>query len=564
MGGQGRERGQGAAILLGLFVLAFAVRIIGVDYGYFHGDERVNDAARVLTGQLVPGQHFYPPLLNYLNGIAFGLLYAGGRVLGVWPDTGAFRAQYFTDPTVFHITARLVTAALGAAVAPLFYIAARGLRLPVWPALAVGVLGVLLPIAVYQSHIAKGDVPLATATVLVICALLRRHQPGAGVWQDVALGASAVLALSFKQSFLFILLPLVVGHGWLLWRAGGAVVRSFAVALAVAAVLWPVLNIGILLDFQSFLEYQRIQSVMSVADGSVGEALALWAARGVSAVQGITPVSFALGALFPLWLASPRCTLPQKPLLACVWGALALSTLLMLGLVGARQPEHLWLPQFAGMHLLAALAIGDLMRRGRAGVALWAGTVALAIYGAVVVSQQALAPPIRDELQALLTRRYADRHILTGVTLTLPQAEKARAEDVARLQRLAQKYGVTLPDEAPERAAPVPGAALFYRPTPPVMFGLEDAKDEDVQGVVQAHAWPLQAEEWVLDAWLAQGVDLFVASDLDYALHDTPSRLFRAFWSDVVARCATVAEIAPRKPLFLERKVTVLDCATPG
>lgn len=93
------------------------------------------------------------------------------------------------------------------------------------------------------------------------------------------------------------------------------------------------------------------------------------------------------------------------------------------------------------------------------------------------------------------------------------------------------------------------------------MYGLEDADDEDLRGIVKPHAWPMQPEEWRLEGWLAQGVDLFVVSNLDYAIIDTPSKLYRAFWSDVAKRCVVAAELEPRKPLFLERRVSVLDCA---
>jgi hypothetical protein len=551
-----------AAASIGLFALAFSIRVIGVDYGYFHGDERVNDAAKVLTGQLVPTQHFYPPLINYLTAVAFGVLYAAGLALGTWADTAAFRAQYFEDPTVFYVAARGTTAALGAVIAPLFFLTARSLRLGWTQALAAGALGVLIPIAIYQSHIAKGDVPLATATVLVIYLLLRRHQDGATFRHDIALGASAALALSFKQSFVFLLLPLIAAHCWQLSRNGAGVARPLAFSLAGGAIVWPILNLGIVLDFQRFLAYQRVQSAMSVADGPITESVQTWAEMGASLVQGITPIGFALALAFPLILYSKHSHLPQRSLLTGIWAALLLSTLMILGVVGNRQPEHLWLPQFAGMHLLSALVIGDLMRRGWIGPMLWATTAGMSVYGAIVISLQALAPPLRDDLQALLLRDYSDRRILTGVTLTLPQSPEAMVEDKARLQRLAAKYNVTLPDEAPERATHrTSSSGLYYRPTPPVMYGLEDKSDSDVLGAVQAHAWPLQPEEWQLDHWLEQGFDLFVVSDLEYALHRTPAKLFRGFWSDVASRCATVAELEPRKPLFLERSVTLLDCA---
>ena len=66
-------------LMLLMFIVAVLFRSIGINYGYWHGDERVNDAAKVLTGQLVPGQHFYPPLWNYINAVAYAIVYIVGR-----------------------------------------------------------------------------------------------------------------------------------------------------------------------------------------------------------------------------------------------------------------------------------------------------------------------------------------------------------------------------------------------------------------------------------------------------------------------------------------------------
>ena len=73
-----------------LFLLAFMVRAYSVDYGLFLGDERINEAAKVLTGKLIPDQHFYPPFINYLNGVAFGFLFVIGLAADWWDGTSGF------------------------------------------------------------------------------------------------------------------------------------------------------------------------------------------------------------------------------------------------------------------------------------------------------------------------------------------------------------------------------------------------------------------------------------------------------------------------------------------
>ena len=131
----------------------------------------------------------------------------------------------------------------------------------------VGLVGVLFPLGVFMSHIAKGDVALATSLVALIWAVMARFDAGrqAG-WWDGWIGAFVVLVLSFKHSSLFILLPLALGVTALVVRAEGgrALMRSLGRILVTCLISWPVLNIGLVLDFASFLEFQRIQSVMSV------------------------------------------------------------------------------------------------------------------------------------------------------------------------------------------------------------------------------------------------------------------------------------------------------------
>ena len=104
---------------LGLvFALAMLVRVTGLYWGGVYYDEAFGRGAKVLSGQLVPDQLWYPPLLDYLNAVAYAALYGLGRLVGVWSDTAAFRDQYFNNRTPFILTARLVTAIFGCSGSP--------------------------------------------------------------------------------------------------------------------------------------------------------------------------------------------------------------------------------------------------------------------------------------------------------------------------------------------------------------------------------------------------------------------------------------------------------------
>lgn len=552
-------------MVLILLVLAWGLRVVGVDVGYLFGDERINDAARAMTGQLIPGQHFYPPLLNYINAAAFAVLYAGGRVLDVWPDTAAFRAQYFSDPLPFYVTARVVVAGLAALTAPAFYLVARSLRIDGWYAVGAGLLGLMYPLGVYQSHIAKSDVALASFAVLTLLALIRRHQPQSGGREDIVLAVAATIAISFKHSFVFLLLPLVIVHIIALWRSrsGTETGKSLLRAVLTAGLLWPILNIGTVLDFQEFLAYQRIQGLMSHSDGSFLEAVRLFGTLAAGQVSGITITGALLALTFPIYLLSGLCQLPQRGLLAGIWVAIALSVVAELVIVGVRQPVHLWLPQLACLLLLASLMILDLMRSRlvRVGGIAFGVTTILSAWGNLTIATEAIAVPITTEVEAILSETYSDRRIISYDRFQAPQAAEAVAMVRARNERLAERYDVVLPEVAPERSTVgVAQDALFHMQMPSGMFGLEDVAEDDMEGLIRPFAWPLQPQEWQLDYWLDQDFTLFLVEDFDYLSRATPSALFRAFYQELADRCALVNTIQPRKPLFLEGEVSLFDC----
>lgn len=563
-----------AALCFLLFLAAFLLRVDAVDYGYFHGDERINEAAKVLTGQLVPGQHFYPPFINYLNAVALGVLFALGLVADWWSSPGAFRDQYFADPTVFYVTARIVTALTGALLAPLFFGAARAVGLDRWRATGVGLIAVLFPLGVFMAHIAKGDTGLATALVAVFWAMLMRlHSPHPRRW-DLVLGLCVTLTLSFKQSGVFVLFPLALGLVVLLARAAGwpQALRSLGRALLVVVVLLPVLNIGLLMDLRNFLDYQKIQAVMSLQTWQAGPlgglATLLWRAT-LHPEFGMGPVLTGLTLLTPLLLLRRGCGLADRGALLVMWGSLALATVIVAVMAGPRQPEHLWIANFAGFMLLAGLALLDLTRAGaravRAGaVAVLALVLVFGLLGVSVVLRQARAVPMRQTVSADLAASFATRKIVTSVVLDLPQMKEAQGIELARMDRLARKYNVTLPDMAEDRiihsSAP---DAVYYVNMPGVMFGLEGVSEDQIDYEVKAHAWPLQAEEWQLEYWLDQGFSVFAVQDFAEYAHVSPPVMRQDFYQAMQARCRLVRHYDPVKPLFLEREVTVFDCAAP-
>lgn len=550
-----------------LFILAFAVRVVGVDYGYFLGDERINDAARALGGDLVPRQHFYPPLFNYLNAVAFGGLFVFGKVFGVWADGGAFRAQYFTDPTVFFVTARVVTAACGAALAPLGFLIARDLKFDRKAAIWVALLVSLSPIAIYFSYIAKSDIPLASAVMWVVLIFLAQSQTPGSNRLAVFLGAAIALTLSFKQSVVFFLTPLFVAQIVLLVPVLGLgrYLKQLTVSILTLGLLWPILNIGIVLDFQNFLEFQKVQAVISVQGNTEW-----WSGLPVLILRALDPqagLGWILAPLFlfvPVWLARTPSDLPNRRTLKALWWATLSGMVLFALTTRDRQPEHFWIYFFVVAALLASLMVIDLMKRHRF-IGLGFAGAALVLSGVSIVQlwQQTLAQPVRVEVSQILKRDFPERNVMSMIALDIHQTQAAQAFEFQRADRLAAKYEISLPPRAAERYLTADASgSQFIIDFPTTLFGLEDASEEDLKGKVKPYAWPLQPEEWQLSYWVAQDIDVLVVSDLVHQRARARSALLRNFYSEVAETCQLHATLDPVKPLFLEREISIFDCSS--
>jgi len=549
--------------LLALFTIGFAIRTIGVDHGAILGDERINEAAKVLTGQLVPDHHFYPPLLNYITAVVYGVMFAIGKVLGVWPDPSAFRAQYFVDPTIFNVAGRVLVAAIAALAAPIAYWFARKMSYSKLEALFLSGFLLLTPISVYLSYIFKGDPGLATFSLLSIVLFVLKVKGGVSRNLDIALAFAMVFALSFKHSFLFLMLPLAVSYLACAIQSIGATetLRSVLRIFITGLIAWPILNIGIVLDFHNFLAFQQVQSVMSITSGGTFvEALQLLWSRMIhwqSGIGVILPILFATFPFIALGTKAPRA-------LIAAWVAVVVGMVLVAYLVRLRQPEHLWVSFFVIMVLFAGLTLVEMTRLLKSlGVFVGATALGIALVGCIGIWQQTLARPITQDVAASLTTRYADRKVATGIPLPdVSQSRVAQEYELSRHQRTAEKYQISLPPLSAERIVPLDRAGTqFILPLPNPMSGLENARDQDLIGNIQPYAWPPQIADWQLDAWLEDGVDIFVVSNLAFLRAETTSDMLRAFYNELNERCQVVERFHPRKPLFLERETVIMDCA---
>ena len=254
------------SVLVLLFSMALLPRITGL-ITFFNADEDWGASVRVLTGDLSGWTSQTLPLVNYLNAASFVPLYAVGRLVGVWHGTADFRAQYFRDPTPFIFAGRFVAACLGALTAVLAALIAGRLGLSRRSSLLVGAMVAVYPMDVWLSHLAKTDSGVAFGVLLLAWSILCKLDNPASKGADALVGLALAVVVSFKQTAILVAPPLLLGMTALLrWdcdRPWSGIARGLVVSLAACVLAWIPMNLGALLDFKNFLEWQRFTLVIT-------------------------------------------------------------------------------------------------------------------------------------------------------------------------------------------------------------------------------------------------------------------------------------------------------------
>ena len=566
------KRSSEFSVILLLFLAAFLVRAVGVNYGYDYPDERVNYSAKVLSGQLIPDQHFYPPLLYYITAFFFTILYAIGRIIPVWHSVDGFREQYFTDPTVFVVTARLVVCMISAAVAPLFYFVGREIGLNKRYALIPGIFAIFIPVMVIHSHYSKVDVPLSVSTILVFLIALKRIKVAKSTRLDILLGIAFALSVSFKHSSIFTTVPFaVLFYGIFLYEYKNltGLLKSLVLVTISAVISWLIFNIGIVLDFKNFLDYQKVQAIMSNRSGDgILPSFGRWWSVVSDLSFGVNAGVVFLFLLFPVAIGYFHDLGKSKLVTYAFWISIVISTFVIISITGERQIESLWLPHVVAMQLFASTLLASstqvLSKTWRlVPLSIAAVILMVSVWGTAAVMKQALARPIADELQEFIeTADYHEKEtkILTNFPIPLPQSLKGKHADLDRDERLADKYGISLIPKSDEFFQPRQGS-INYMVMPLVYAGLEYTDDESLGEAMKPGLWPLQEEEWFLDYWLDQGVEVIIYSNFYDELRTRESVEIKAFLQEIETRCRVDRHMEAVKPLFVEYSTTVFNCA---
>jgi hypothetical protein len=380
------------------------------------------------------------------------------------------------------------------------------------------------------------------------------------------------LAVSFKQSAVFVVAPLGVALLLLARRTGQSwprLARDGLIAVAVAIIAWVPLNVGIWLDWSNFLDYQKVLAAMHVRQAGLRETLeAVWP-RLTDRFSGPTL------PLFVGFLVSPLFW--RRYDIFLIWASIVVSVIVTAAISGIQSDVQLYVPEIV---LISSIGIMTwVWMAGRKDWSRWPGRVGLvsaifvSVAGSWEVDRQALAPPIHNRVAEALLKvdGIGRRRILaTDVSLTgLPVAASAERDVRERDERLARKYRVTLPPRY--RSDPPEEGRYYVRSVPWAIRGLETYAEKDVK-VVKPLAWPIQPEEWNLDYWLTKGFTVFVIRDEEVWLSspdqpcpssapsaDCSSRVepYRRLLQEIHDRCTLVASIAANRPLFEEEDTKV-------
>lgn len=188
--------------IAGIFALALALRLIGLTWGLptrehwysYHPDEAQMLSAILsldfFNGDFNPNFFNYPSLYIYLS--SFVHLLASGFGLAQGPANDPAQSALFARDVL--LSARLVTALLGAATAPLVFLTVRQIGGDKIGVLA-GLLMAFLPGHVQHSHFATVDVPATFFIALCTWLAVRALREGAEAkWRLKQLCLAALVA----------------------------------------------------------------------------------------------------------------------------------------------------------------------------------------------------------------------------------------------------------------------------------------------------------------------------------------------------------------------------------
>ncbi len=252
-------------ILLGILLLAAAVRLWGIDYGlpctYCRPDEDrlISTALRLSYADPNPHYFIWPGLFFYLTRGILEVATQGYRLVA-GGFTGSARDLYVADPAYFHLVLRYIFCGFGVATIYLIYRLGRQLFSSSVGLIAAFFLSLTF-LHVRDSHFAMLDIPatlLGVGSLLAAWIVYRR-----GRWRDYLMaGVLLGLATATKYYAVILFIPLITAY---LSRRGlspvdngrGRGIVRLLIALITAAGVFFLTSPYTLLDLSAFLREIR-------------------------------------------------------------------------------------------------------------------------------------------------------------------------------------------------------------------------------------------------------------------------------------------------------------------
>ncbi|MBI3316938.1 MAG: glycosyltransferase family 39 protein [Candidatus Omnitrophica bacterium] len=264
-----KTRSTTPLLLAAILLAAFLLRFWGIQFGLpflYHADEPilVNHALAYSSGDFNP--HFFkiPPLVSYLLFFVYGILFFVGKLIGTWQNPQDFETLFYSDPSLFYFSGRLL---FGALLGTLSVGALYRMMQYHWGKKKALLGALYFAVAfnhVKNSHYLYADIPLGFVLILAFHEILKFEVYPQGI-RSLKIGALMGLAGAVKYNGIFIAFPYLLSL--LGKRSFRQVFLHFFAAAFCAAVVFLLLNPFALLDYGHFLR-EIIQQ--SKSHGPVG------------------------------------------------------------------------------------------------------------------------------------------------------------------------------------------------------------------------------------------------------------------------------------------------------
>jgi hypothetical protein len=405
------EKGLLAAILS----CSFLLRIYGIDYNLLDSpmladeEQVVVRALRFGQGDLNPHWFLYPSFYLYAAFFFYGVYFLAGSKLGLFPSPEAFAEAFFSDPAVFYLIPRSLSAIVGTLTVLATYLVAK--KSTGNKSLAL-LSAFFLSVSFYhvrESHSAKPDAAMIFLLMLSLLFCLQFAANGKPLFSILA-GLLGGLAISTKYPAGILVAPIILAHlscphhGWrmrirLLVLSGAMALLGFVLGTPYA-----------LLDWGSFSQWL----------GWVGDHRSVvW--RGQSYAGEFTYFRYLLSfwpqsSGFPLWAASltgAAVLIRKQPRQGALLLAFPLTYLLSMG-ASTHAMSNFFTPCVPFMMIFAAASVwylGTSIERYKKGI-IAAAAIFLSLPAVSDTAKQIYEFSTPETFN--LARRWVEHHVPHG------------------------------------------------------------------------------------------------------------------------------------------------------